>query len=43
MVILNYIVLAQPEYNDDRTLDDLFYNYGQPLKDIEVAIALIGY
>jgi len=42
MVMLSYDVLAlsQRENADERTLGDLFYDYGRPLPDIEVAKAL---
>jgi len=34
------LVLAQRENIDERTLDDLFYDYSRPLPDIEIAQAL---
>ncbi|MFC6163710.1 transposase, partial [Lactiplantibacillus dongliensis] len=42
MVMLSYDILAlsQRENADERTLGDLFYDYGRPLPDIEVAKAL---
>ncbi len=42
MIMLSYDILAlsQRENMDERTLDDLFYDYGRPLPDIEVAKAL---
>lgn len=42
MVMLSYDILAlsQRENMDERTLGDLFYDYGRPLPDIEVAKAL---
>ncbi len=42
MVMLSYDILAlsQRENTDERTLGDLFYDYGRPLPDIEVAKAL---
>ena len=42
MVMLSYdiLALAQRENIDERTLGDLFYDYGRPLPDIEIAQAL---
>jgi len=42
MVILSYdlLALSQRENVDDRTLGDLFYDYGKPLPDLEIAKAL---
>jgi len=42
MVILSYDILAlsQRENIDERTLGDLFYDYGRPLPDIKVVDAL---
>lgn len=42
MVMLSYDVLAlvQRENTDDRTLGDLFFDYGRPLPDIKLVSAL---
>lgn len=42
MVMMSYDILAlhQREQVDERTLGDLFYNFGRPLPDIEIAVAL---
>lgn len=42
MVMFGYDILAlsQREAIDDRTLGDLFYDFGRPLPDIAVAQAL---
>ena len=39
---MSYDILAlhQREQVDERTLGDLFYNFGRPLPDIEIAVAL---
>ena len=42
MVMLSYdvLALAQRENTDDRTLGDLFFDYGRPLPDIKLVSAL---